>query len=187
METIWVKIAFEVLSFMVKILPIPKWKRVLSEHYIENNIRIGEIKLEDAYLAGSGTSKIGTTLDCPFHYVVLKSEIDIRCNSNIEIESVFLRKYINGAILGYIIWNRSQGDLLSPPEEFYMPSTLNFTFSKNRVSVLYFRVPIPPFVSLNQDIYVLLEGYMTLKSSLGPFRQKISGKVHIDKTTKWVQ
>lgn len=178
------KIIFEVLSIMVKVLPLPSIKKALSRHYIENNINIGSMEIESAYIAGTG--QVGTT-DNPFHYVILKEEVDVRCNSTLEIERIFLRKYLNGCPSGYIIWDSSQGHQFPLPQEVYTSPMANLTFPKNSVSIIRFGIPIPPFVSLDKDIYISVAGCMILKSSLGSFIKQISsGKVHIDKT-KWIR
>lgn len=178
MDIISAKISMELLYMTVKYLPIPSIKRAFSKRYIENQFIPENAKVEFAFLANSG--KIGTKNN-PFNYVGFRKDYDNRSLTDLEIEYIFLRVYINEASSGYIIWQKTgrkflaqsrQGDIQTYP--------VGFKFPKNSKSLIRFGVPLPPFVPF-EELYIAFAGYMTLKSSLGSFDIPISDNIPIDK------
>ena len=180
MESIWVKMALEVLFMVAKYLPIRSIKRALSKRYVESKLIPEAAKAEFAFLANSG--QIGT-MNNPFNYVGIRKDFDNRSLDNLKIEYIFLRTYINGAAWGNIIWQNAereffayrskQGDIQTYPP--------GFIFTKNDKTLIRFGIAIPPFVSLEEPLYVSFVGYITLKSSLVSFNILITDNIQIDK------
>jgi hypothetical protein len=186
-KTVGKEILVEVLLMSARRLPIPSFKKMMSERFIEKYVTTQDsIEIQGQYRAGS--AMLGWQ-DNPFHYIVLEQKFNVMCNEDLTIEDIFLRKYINHCPVGYIIWNRSQGKITHKPEEI---STYQDDLSFERYkpgqrmpnNFIRFGIPIPPFVSLEKDIFVELDGSIKLQSSLHSFPKKIQGLVRVD-NKKW--
>jgi len=151
---------------------IPPLKQYLLKRLIENRVKFERPEVEFAYLRSGMTNN-------PFHFIQIKTDFDNRCQDDLKIEYIFIKTYINGAPWGFIIWQHAQKEYPHPEEVSTYPS--GFNFPKNDKSLIRLGISIPPFVSLEERLYVTLFGYIILKSSLGSFTKEISDEVWVDK------
>jgi hypothetical protein len=166
-----------VLRLMSRFL-FPFLKGRILKRIVEGRVSFESAEVEFAYLAKTG--QVGKTGN-PFHYVGTKKAFDNRCPDDLEIEHIFLRTYINGAPWGFIIWQSAQKEYTMPRPEEVCTYPGKFNFPKNDMSLIRFGISIPPFVSLEERLYVSLSGYVSLKSSFGSLTKQISDEVWIDK------
>lgn len=110
----------------------------------------------------------------PFDIVEITIPIDNRSEFyDVELKELFLRVFINRALINYIIWNEKDKRLVEELKYLSRGFSINFVIPRDSKTYLTIYVNIPPYIDKSNEIYIDIYGYLTFNSPFGEFTKEL--------------